>query len=468
MTEQKHPLPKDENTLQIENLRTADKNHVWHHLSQHKNFQQKMPLMMVKGEGITVTDSDNNKYIDATSGGVWTVNVGYGRKEIVDAISEQLLQIPYFAGALATKPAAKCAQELTALAPQLSRIYYSNSGSEANEKAYKIVRQLSHFDSRKGKRKIIYRDRDYHGTTFGALSSGGHDERNAQYGPLLDDFVKMPHCCCYRCPFNQQYGQCNIECAQSLETVIQNENPDSVGAVVLESITAGGGVIVPPIEYFPIIQEICNKYGVLLILDEVVTGMGRTGTWFGYQHFDVDPDMITLAKGLASGYAAISVLAAKESVFDQFIADPQDTMHYFRDISTFGGCTAGPAAVSANIDIIKQENLLDNATAMGVFFLDKLNELKEKHSLIGDVRGKGLFIGIELVKDRKSKEPVSEAVILQIYSHCLQNGVLIGRSNRSIPNLNNVLLLSPALICSQADAAHIVTSIDNALATIDV
>lgn len=455
--------PKSTTQRDYSDVQQADKQHVWHHITQHSAFDSKPPLMMVQAQGMHVTDSNGNDYIDATSGGVWTVNVGYGRDDIVDAISNQLRKIPYFGAALATAPGAQCAQKLTELLPHLDRIYYSNSGSEANEKAYKIVRQLSHFESRKGKRKIIYRERDYHGTTLGALSSGGHDERNAQYGPLLEDFVRMPHCCCYRCPFNKTYGECNIECAQALETVIQEQGPETVGAVILEPITAGGGIIVPVPEYFPIIQKICQQYDVLLILDEVVTGMGRTGNWFGFQHYAIEPDMITLAKGLASGYAAISVLATTAKIFEQFKADTSDKLHYFRDISTFGGCTAGPAAVVANIDIIQRENLIDNAATIGAYFIDKLTALYDKHQIIGDIRGKGLLIGIELVEDRQSKQPVSETVMTKVYLHCLQGGVIIGRSNRSIPCNNNVILLCPPLICSKSDADIIVNTIDHAL-----
>ncbi|MPV85572.1 aminotransferase family protein [Ostreibacterium oceani] len=444
-------------------LRQFDQQHVWHHLTQHKALEQNPALMIRSGNGMMVTDTDGNQYLDATSGGVWTVNLGYGRQQIVDAIAKQLSDLPYFAGALGNEPAAKFAKVLADLLPNLSRIYYASSGSEANEKAYKIVRQLSQSSSRQGKRKIVYRDRDYHGTTIAALSSSGHNERKAQYGPFLDDFVEIPHCCCYRCPFNKTYPSCNIECAQAFESEILKQGPDTVGSVVLESITAGGGVIVPVPEYLPMIADICKQYGVLLHIDEVVTGMGRTGTWFGFEHFNVFPDMITLAKGLAGGYAAISVLATTETIFEAFKTDTNDPLNYFRDISTFGGCTAGPAAALANIDIIQTENLLNNAKIMGDYFIQQLRGLAEKHPCIGDIRGKGLFIGIELVDDRKTKHPVDEARMTRVFLHCLQHGVMIGRSNRSVAGLNNVLLLSPALICDKAKADDIITAIDAAL-----
>ena len=200
------------------------------------------------------------------------------------------------------------------------------------------------------------------------------------------------------------------------------EGPDTVGAVVLEPITAGGGVIPPVPEYFPIISEICRKYDVLLHIDEVVCGLGRTGKWFGHHHYDVKPDIVTMAKGVASGYAAISCTVTTEAVFEKFKADPSDRMHYFRDVSTFGGCTSGPAAALENIRIIEQENLLQNVNEMGAYLMERLHELKDKHEVIGDVRGKGLFVGLELVKDRQTKEPVDESVSMRVAADCAGPG----------------------------------------------
>lgn len=440
-----------------------DKQHVWHHLTQHKAFEVSDPLVIVKGKGLVVTDSKGDEYLDATSGGVWTVNLGFGRNEMVDAVANQLQDIPYFAGSFGTEPGAQFAKELTDLMPGLDRVYYSNSGSEANEKGYKMVRQRAHSYNDGKKHKIIFRDRDYHGTTIGALSSTGHAQRKNQYGPFAPGFVEMPHCCCYRCPFGKKYGECNIECAHALETVIQQEGPETVGSVVLEPITAGGGVIPPVPEYFPIIQSICRKYDVLLHIDEVVCGMGRTGKWFGYQNYDVQPDIVTTAKGLAAGYAAISVTVTSENIFEHFKQNAADPEGYFRDISTFGGCTAGPAAARKALNIIKDENLLENVNTMGDYLQDKLRELQQKHPAIGDVRGKGLFCGAELVKDKKTKEPLADEVVASIAGHCLKNKVMIGRTNRSFTNANNVLLFSPAFIATRSDIDAIVQAVDNAL-----
>ena len=440
-----------------------DKDHIWHHLTQHKAFESSDPMIVSKAKGMIVTDTKGNEYLDGTSGGVWTVNLGFGRDDMVEAVSNQLSKIPYFAGTFGNEPAAEYAKEVTSLMPGLDRVYYSNSGSEANEKGYKMVRQLAHFHNEGKKHKIIYRDRDYHGTTIGAMSSSGQLQRKKQYGPFVPGFVEMPHCCCYRCPFGKKYGECNIECATVLEDIIKTEGPETVGSVVLESITAGGGVIPPVPEYFPIVESICRKYDVLLQIDEVVCGIGRTGKWFGYQHYDVQPDIVTTAKGLAAGYAAVSITVTTERLFDMFKEDPGNIDSYFRDISTFGGSTAGPAAALEVLKIIKKEKLLENINVVGDYLKNKLLELQDKHEMIGEVRGKGLFCGLELVKDRATKEPVDEKVAIAVAGHCFQNKVMIGRTNRSFETNNNVLLFSPAFICSKNDIDLIIESVDNAL-----
>jgi len=440
-----------------------DKDHVWHHLTQHKGFESTDPMMVSKAKGMIVTDTKGNEYLDGTSGGVWTVNLGFGRDDMVQAVSNQLTKIPYFAGSFGNEPAAEYAKEVTSLMPGLDRVYYSNSGSEANEKGYKMVRQLAHFHNDGKKHKIIYRDRDYHGTTIGAMSSSGQIQRKKQYGPFAPGFVEMPHCCCYRCPYGKKYGECNIECATVLEDIIKKEGPDTVGSVVLEPITAGGGVIPPVPEYFPIIEAICKKYDVLLHIDEVVCGLGRTGKWFGYQHYDVQPDIVTTAKGLAAGYAAVSITVTTEKLFNMFKEDPSNVDSYFRDISTFGGSTAGPAAALEVLKIIKREKLLENVNEVGEYLINKLLELQDKHEMIGEVRGKGLFCGVELVKDRKTKEPVDETVAAGVAAHCFKNKVMIGRTNRSFETNNNVLLFSPAFICTKNDIDLIVESVENAL-----
>ncbi len=274
----------------------ADRAHVWHHLSQHKAYETVDPRIIVEGKGLDVWDAAGRQYLDALSGGVWTVNVGYGRTSIADAVHAQLVKMNYFAQAAGSVPAALFAKKLLEKMPGLNRVYYSNSGSEANEKVFKMVRQISARHHGGGKSKILYRERDYHGTTIATLAAAGQPERAALYGPFPDGFVQVPHCLEYRAQWDvEDYGR---RAADAIEEVILREGPDTVGLLCLEPITAGGGVIVPPRGYWDRVQEICRKYDVLLHIDEVVCGLGRTGEWFGYQHFGVKPDFVTMAKAL--------------------------------------------------------------------------------------------------------------------------------------------------------------------------
>jgi taurine-pyruvate aminotransferase len=449
------------NSNDISEIIEADRAYLWHHLMQHKSLETNDPRIIVEGKGMRVWDAKGKEHIDAVSGGVWTVNVGYGRETIAKAVYDQLVKLNYFANSAGSIPGSIFAKMLIDKMPGMSRVYYTNSGSEANEKAFKMVRQIAHKRYGGKKHKILYRERDYHGATIAAMSAGGQNERNAQYGPFAPGFVEVPHCLEYRAQWDcENYGE---RAANAIEEVILREGADTVGALCLEPVTAGGGVITPPEGYWQRVQEICKKYDILLHIDEVVCGVGRTGTWFGYQHYGVKPDFVTMAKGVASGYAAIACCVTTEEVFAMFKDDAADPMNYFRDISTFGGCTAGPAAAIENMRIIEDEGLLANTIKMGERTMKNLHALMDKHKVVGDVRGKGLFCGAELVVDRKTKEPVAEKLVQAVVADCMAQGVIIGATNRSITGFNNTLCLSPALIATADDIDEITGAIDKAL-----
>ncbi len=441
----------------IEEIVQGDKDYLWHHIQQHKIYETSEPMILVEGDGLVVKDIRGREYLDATSGGVWSVNVGYGRDSIAEAVADQLKTMPYFAGKFGNVPTVLFAKKIVSLLPSLGKVYFSNSGSEANEKAFKIIRQMSHLNKNK-KYKILYRERDYHGTTLATLSATGQKERKAAYGPFLEGFVEFPHACCYRCAFGKTYPDCDIDCARVVEDVIKKEDPDTVGAVIVEPITAGGGVIPPVKEYYPVLQEICRKYDVAIIMDEVVCGFGRTGKMFGLEHYDVDPDIVTMAKGLASGYMPISVTATKNEIFDLFLNDPADKLGFFRDISTFGGCAGATAAALESTRIIEEENLCENSRIVGDFLQDELQELKEL-PMVGDIRGKGLFAGIELVKDKKTREPVDEQTMGKVLGTINAEGVLVGSTMRSLPGLNNTINLAPALVATKEQMSRVVSAL---------
>ena len=453
------------NENDISRVVEIDRAHIWHHLSQHKPYETTDPRIIVEGKGMRVWDQRGKEHLDAVSGGVWTVNVGYGRERIANAVRDQLIKLNYFAGSAGSIPGSNFAEMLLDKMPGMNRVYYCNSGSEANEKAFKMVRQIAHKRYGGKKHKILYRDRDYHGTTITALSASGQDERSAQYGPFTSGFIRVPHCLEYRA-FEQDgaplenYG---VWAADQIEKAILAEGPDTVGGLCLEPVTAGGGVITPPNGYWERIQEICAKYDILLHIDEVVCGVGRTGTWFGYQNYGVKPDFVTMAKGVASGYAAISCLVTTDEVFNMFKDDADDPLNFFRDISTFGGCTAGPTAGIENMKIIEEENLLENTLNMGEYMLGQLEELSDKHPVIGQVRGKGLFLGAELVEDRDTRAPAKEKLVQAVVGDCMQQGVIIGMTNKSLPGKNNTLCFSPALIAKKDDIDQIIAAVDGAL-----
>ncbi|MDT8377676.1 MAG: aminotransferase class III-fold pyridoxal phosphate-dependent enzyme [Desulfotignum sp.] len=436
----------------LEEMVAGDKNALWHHLKNHACFKTQEQMIIVEGNGLMVTDIRGKQFLDLTSGGVWSVMVGYGRDSIADAVCEQMKKMPYFAGSFGTIPAIKFAQKLLEKLPKLHKVYFSNSGSEANEKAFKIVRQASRISpARKGKYRIMYRDRDYHGTTIGAMSATGQAQRKQDFGPFVEGFIEFPHCTCYRCPYDKTYGECDIDCAKKVEDIILKEGPDTIGAMIVEPITAGGGILKPVKEYYPILQKICRKYDIWLIMDEVVCGFGRTGKFWGHEHYDVDPDIVTMAKGLASSYEALSATAVRQEIYDLFLCDPADPdnrLNYFRDISTYGGCTAPMTAALESTRIIEEENLVENSRVQGAYLLEKLNELR-RYDCVGDVRGQGLFCGIEYVTDKTTKEPITEAQMGALMGNLMAEGVIAGRTNSSFHGLNNIMNFAPCLIITK-------------------
>lgn len=450
----------------VEEMVLQDKENLWHHLKSHSCFENNEQMIVVSGDGLMIKDIRGNEYLDATSGGVWSVMVGYGRDSIADAVCRQMKEMPYFAGAYGTIPAIKFATKLLEHLPRMDKVYFSNSGSEANEKAFKMVRLAANIaPSRKGKYKILYRDRDYHGTTLGTMSAGGQPGRRDGFGPFVEGFAEVPHCLCYRCPFEKTYPECNIDCARAIEDVIIREGADSVGGFVVEPITAGGGIILPVKEYFPIVQDICQKYGVWIIMDEVVCGFGRTGKFWGHEHFDVDPDIITMAKGLASSYEALSATAVKQEIYDIFLNDPsnpEEQGHFFRDISTYGGCTAPMAAALESTRIIEDEQLVENSRKMGDILLEKLRALTVL-PVVGDVRGVGLFCGLELVQDKENKTPVTEAQMAEVMGNIMAEKVIVGRTNSSLPGLNTTLYFVPCLTVSVEEITIIVSAVETAI-----
>ena len=441
-----------------------DQDYVWHALTQYKKDEKHVPKIFTRGQGAHLFDIDGKEYIDGTSG-LWCVNVGYGQKSLSEAAYHQLNELSYSTLISSHVPAIELSEKINESLGYHAKVHYSNSGSEANEVAFKIVRQYQSQQPNGHLRyKIISRYRAYHGNTLGALSATSQAGRSFKYEPLVPGFIHIHPPYCYRCPYGRQYPDCSIECAQELATVINYEGEESVAAFIAEPIMSGEGVIVPPPEYLPMIAKICKEKGVLLIFDEVVSGFGRSGKMFGFQHWGVEPDIITFAKGLTSGYLPLSATACKEKIFEGFKQDNSGD-HHFRHVNTFGGHPASCAVAIANIKLINDLGLVEQARIKGEFLQELLVELKDL-SIVGDIRGKGLFVGIELVEDKNSKIPVAEKYLGQLIRLAMERGVIIGKNTSTIPNFSNVLILAPPLIVEKADLVIIVETLKELLGSL--
>ncbi|PLS05320.1 aspartate aminotransferase family protein [Neobacillus cucumis] len=430
-----------------------DRQYLWHHMTPYK--EEASPIVAVEGKGSWITDIHGNKYLDAMSG-LWCVNVGYGREELAQAAYEQLKNISYFPLSQSHLPAIQLAEKLNEWLEGEYVIFFSNSGSEANETAFKIARQYHMQNGDPSRYKFISRYRAYHGNSMGALAATGQAVRKFNYEPLAPGFIHVSPPDSYRRPEGQTVEQFNLNCALEIEKTIIWEGTDSIAALIMEPVITGGGVLVPEPIYMKKVKEICQKYGVLLIIDEVICGFGRTGKKFGHMHFDIKPDIVTMAKGLTSGYLPLSATAVRRDVYEKFKSS--DEFGYFRHVNTFGGNPAACALALKNIEIYEKENLVERAQALGKQLRQELNELLE-HPLVGDIRSFGFLLGIELVENKQTKEPATPARIDHIIAECKKKGLIIGKNGATVAGFNNILTLSPPLSSTDYDLAFIVTTI---------
>ena len=450
---------------ELQQVLEADLRHVWHPLTQHKTLAKQPPKVMVRGEGSTLVDADGREYLDAMAG-LWCVNVGYGRREIADAVYQQMLDLPYYPHMQANVPAAKLAERLTELTGgEPSHTYFVNSGTEANEAAYKLARQYHRqVHPQEPRYKFLTRHYSYHGTSLSTLAAGCVPERKMKYEPLGDGFIHVQPAYCYRCPFELSYPSCGVACAKQVEYAIKAEGAEAVAAVVIEPIQSAVGVLVPPEEYLGEVAAACRRNGVLLILDEVINGFGRTGKWFAYQHYGVTPDLMCLAKGLTGGYQPIGAVMVTGEVFNAFLGDP-DENRQAAQVNTWGGHAAACAAALANLAIMDRENLPARAAETGAYLLDGLRGLLAL-PIVGDVRGKGLLIGVELVGDKASRAPLGNAQMGKVIRGCLDRGVIVGRSVGSGAGLGNCVVMSPPLVLTRPQADRIVETLGEVLKTV--
>jgi len=447
-------------------LYKMDAESVWHAIAQHKPFAEKPPKCIQRGVGCTITDAEGVEFFDGVSG-LWCVNVGYGRQELATVAYEQMVDLAYSPMTMSHEPGIRLADKLVSLLGYEGKVFFSTSGSEANETAFKIARQYHMQTALAGagaRYKIISRYRGYHGTTLGALSATAQAERKTKFGPLVPGFLHVSPPYYYRFGKEQSEAAYNESLLQELEQTILYEGADTVAALIVEPVISGGGVIPPTAGYLRGVREICDRTGILLIFDEVVNAFGRTGRMFGHQHWAVEPDIITFAKGLTSGYMPLSATVAKQHIFEAFLDEPGTSSH-FSHISTYGGTPAATAVALRNIEILERENLPQRAAEMGDYLMVQLQPLLA-HPNVGDVRGKGLLLGIELVEDKVSKVPLASDRMATIPQYCKEKNIMIGRNANTIPGFSNVLILCPPLVITYDEADRLVETLAAAISAL--
>ncbi|MCM3714300.1 aminotransferase [Alkalihalobacillus oceani] len=440
-----------------EDLVQKDRAHLWHSMAKYN--EKAAPMIVSEGEGSWFTATDGKKYLDGVSG-LWCLNLGHGRQEIAQAAYDQLLNMSYSPLTMSHVPAIELSTKISELLGESYTTYFSNSGSEANEVAFKIARQYHAQNGKPEKYKIISRYRAYHGSTLGALSATAQANRKTKYGPSAPGFLHVPPPYSYRSSFADRANS-DLAAADYVEEVINWEDPETVAAFILEPYISGGGVIIPSPEYLTRVAEICRKYDVLLILDEVVSGFGRTGEMFGFMHSkDAQPDIITMAKGLTSGYLPLGATAVRSTIYERF--KKQETKAHFRHISTFGGHPAACAVALKSIEILERERIVERVATVSQSILSKLHQLNMLPQ-VGEVRGIGFLYGIELVEDKETKAPLSDEKVGAILAACKEKGLIIGRNGDTIPGYQNVLIIAPPLSSTEDDLHFLVRTIDTVL-----
>jgi adenosylmethionine-8-amino-7-oxononanoate aminotransferase len=438
-----------------------DLGNVVHPIVPHSLLEQQQ-MVIVSAKDSTIVDANGKEYLDAMAG-LWCVNIGYGRAELATVAAEQMQSLAYYPHTAMNVPAAALAEKVNGLLGGDNHVYFVNSGSEANEAAFKFARQyMKHEHPGEPRYKTISRYFAYHGTTLATLAAGGMGERKAKFEPVGgSDFVHVAPPYCYRCPFGLTYPSCELACVKNIETTILGEGPESVAEVLVEPIMSGVGVAVPPDDYLPAVADLCRKYGALLHVDEVINGFGRTGKLFGHQHSGVTPDIIAIAKGISSAYLPIAATVIKNHVFRSFYGDPAANRQV-QQVNTYGGHPAAAAVALRNIEILLEERLTERAAETGAYLMDGLRTLL-RHACVGDVRGKGLLAGVELVKDKKTKEPVPVPLMQALSDFCRDNGVILGRSVAG-RQFSNTITMAPPLVLTRSEADRIVEVLDRGIA----
>ncbi|MRH41720.1 aminotransferase class III-fold pyridoxal phosphate-dependent enzyme [Aquibacillus halophilus] len=439
-----------------QDLNKKDEKYVWHSM---RKFDPEATMVVTEADGAWITDAEGNRYLDGMAG-LWSVNVGYGRTELAEAAYNQLKKLPFYPLTHSHQPAIELGEKLNEWLEDDYVIFFSNSGSEANEVAFKIARQYHRQNGDYDRYKIISRYRSYHGNTIGALAATGQALRKYKYEPLAQGFLHVAPPDCYRSSFDSSDGTCCSQSASEIDRVMTWELDETIAAVIMEPIITGGGVLIPHDHYLKEVEEICSQHGALLIVDEVINGFGRTGKRFGHMHAGIKPDIVTMAKGLTSSYMPLSATAVKREIYEAFKGTEE--YDHFRHINTFGGSPASCAVALKNIEIMEREGLVERSAVLGKRLNEGLMELID-HPNVGDIRSRGLLLGIELVEDKATKKPAHPDKLTNVISFCKRKGLIIGKNGDTVKGFNNVLTLSPPLNLTEDDLELIIKTVKEAI-----
>jgi putrescine aminotransferase len=448
---------------ELEALVELDKAHLIHPVTEFRKHEIKGPRVVVGGEGIELELADGHRVIDGLSG-LFNINVGHGRTEIADAVAEQMREVAYYPSFwdFSTESAIRLAERVVGLLPadcELRHLLFTTGGSDANEAAFRVARMYQMVRGRTERTRIVSRRHSFHGITRGAGSATRLPAYHAMTS-LDPEHVETAAPYCFRCEFDGSHPGCGLACAEDLGAVIEREGPDTIAALVVEPVMGTGGVIVPPEGYFSRVQEICREHDILLIFDEVITGFGRTGRWFGMQHWDVQPDIVTFAKGITSGYLPLGGIAISERVYTTIRDESPKGLPFMFGL-TYNNHPSSCAAAMANLDIVEREGLVENARTVGDHLRECLAKGLASHPLVAEIRGVGMMVAIECTEPG-SKEPVGGrpmAFPARIASQCYEDG-LIARA------LWECVALAPPLCTTREQAEQIADCVSRAFATV--
>ncbi|QSR89817.1 aminotransferase class III-fold pyridoxal phosphate-dependent enzyme [Methylacidiphilum caldifontis] len=418
-------------------------------------------LSIEKAHGIYLYTKEGKKIIDAASGAV-VVNIGQGREELAEIALEQIRNLNYIFPLWTSKPLEDLVKRLSSWFSQTYRFYFTTGGAESVESALRFTFLYQAMENKPWKNKILSRYTSYHGTTLGALSASGNFLRRKNLEHCLFDWPKIPPPYCYRCPWSKTYPSCGIACAEVLEELLNEETAKSIAGFIAEPIIgASGGAIVPVDEYWPKVAEICKKHELLLIIDEVMTGFGRTGKRFAFEHWKLEPDIIVCAKGLSSGYSPMGMIAVKEELVQKCEQKAKSFMFY-----TYTSNPLGCTVANKVLEIIESERLIEHSNRIGAFLGESLKKALSDHPLVGDIRGKGLFWGVEIVRNKQTKEPFDpkEGCLGKIITSALELGVFFYPCQGMVDGVSGeALLVCPPFTVTEAEIINIVDVLKESL-----